>query len=683
GNSPGRLRVSEEQVDHVRTAYQCGPQKSMTTICRSYCLGGIEKPPPVHPTEIRTSISPSLAVGLNTTSALANYATEADANAPNLYTPCNAVIMSNLPVSILSTEEVKFSKYLHIQLEIPIKQLWLYPEKKLAVVVLFSDEAVDKFLKDSINLVLDYSLVNVTRAYLILELPHLEQQHGFSPSRFDDKEVQPNIALSEESIQNIMNIEEVGKTQYEEFVSKRIASDEISLYRNIKQNKFILLGNKKVPSKNGRIRFQQTGNETVWGNKAVCPLLELRYSLRSLEKFAPWIRHVFLVTNGQIPYWLNLDNPRLTLVTHEEIFVNLSHLPTFSSPAIETHIHRIHGLSQKFLYLNDDVMLGKEVWPEDFETFAKGQKEKQFGAVLKLALTLANPNVDGLNLAQGVQRNFHKAEDLVYLSWSVPDCSDSCPWSWIGDGACDHTCNNLECTFDGGDCDLNENEISLYDDINVAGYVEEILKMDHIGPKESQEYLFNVEKDINPIQLSNKADRVKRFLDVVKQKERDIIHRNNITGPSSTIINNNKKNNLTGLNPVSISSKAHYYTVVNSTPANYEKHIKANDISIKFRLMAKTKTFQYPRSLFVKINNLKNFVSKDYVFFLKTLQIASENSTLRPNLFTKQSKLLNKSFMDLRRDILRYLKKNHKLFVECLLENILTDNTNDKKIDIN
>nr|CAD7575978.1 unnamed protein product [Timema californicum] len=36
----------------------------------------LEKPPPVHPTEIRTSISPSSAVELNTTSALANYATE-------------------------------------------------------------------------------------------------------------------------------------------------------------------------------------------------------------------------------------------------------------------------------------------------------------------------------------------------------------------------------------------------------------------------------------------------------------------------------------------------------------------------------------------------------------------------------------------------------------------------------
>ena len=46
-------------------------------------------------------------------------------------------------------------------------------------------------------------------------------------------------------------------------------------------------------------------------------LQELRYSLRSLEKFAPWVRHVFIVTNGQIPYWLDLNSPRLTLVTHQ------------------------------------------------------------------------------------------------------------------------------------------------------------------------------------------------------------------------------------------------------------------------------------------------------------------------------------------------------------------------------
>jgi len=67
---------------------------------------------------------------------------------------------------------------------------------------------------------------------------------------------------------------------------------------------------------------------------------ELRYSLRSLEMYAPWVRHVYIVTNGQIPNWLDMDNPRMTLVTHEDIFLNKSDLPTFSSPAIESHIHR-------------------------------------------------------------------------------------------------------------------------------------------------------------------------------------------------------------------------------------------------------------------------------------------------------------------------------------------------------
>ena len=92
---------------------------------------------------------------------------------------------------------------------------------------------------------------------------------------------------------------------------------------------------------------------------------ELLYSLRSLESHAPWVRHVYLVTNGQVPYWLDLNNPHITVVTHQEIFINSSHLPTFSSPAIESHIHRIRGLSNRFLYLNDDLLLGQPFWLED------------------------------------------------------------------------------------------------------------------------------------------------------------------------------------------------------------------------------------------------------------------------------------------------------------------------------
>lgn len=61
---------------------------------------------------------------------------------------------------------------------------------------------------------------------------------------------------------------------------------------------------------------------------------------RSLEKYAPWINHVYIVTNGQIPYWLNLDYEKVTVVTHEEIFRDVNNLPTFSSPAIEYNLHR-------------------------------------------------------------------------------------------------------------------------------------------------------------------------------------------------------------------------------------------------------------------------------------------------------------------------------------------------------
>lgn len=93
---------------------------------------------------------------------------------------------------------------------------------------------------------------------------------------------------------------------------------------------------------------------------------ELRFSLRSLETYAPWINKVFLVTNGQVPSWLKPDHPRLRLVHHEEIFTDQADLPTFNSAAIETHLHRIPGLSHRFLYFNDDMFLGRPLQRTDF-----------------------------------------------------------------------------------------------------------------------------------------------------------------------------------------------------------------------------------------------------------------------------------------------------------------------------
>ena len=93
---------------------------------------------------------------------------------------------------------------------------------------------------------------------------------------------------------------------------------------------------------------------------------ELRYSLRSLFMYADWIRTIYLVTDDQTPSWLDLSDPRLRLVSHREIFENAGRLPTFNSHAIESRLHHITGLSEQFLYLNDDVFFGRPVAPELF-----------------------------------------------------------------------------------------------------------------------------------------------------------------------------------------------------------------------------------------------------------------------------------------------------------------------------
>jgi hypothetical protein len=92
---------------------------------------------------------------------------------------------------------------------------------------------------------------------------------------------------------------------------------------------------------------------------------ELRYSLRSLNKYAPWINRIFIVSNCNQPRWLSTDT-NIVWVKHEEIFPDVTVLPTFNSHAIEACLHRIKGLSENFLYLNDDFILNQPCLPTDF-----------------------------------------------------------------------------------------------------------------------------------------------------------------------------------------------------------------------------------------------------------------------------------------------------------------------------
>lgn len=95
---------------------------------------------------------------------------------------------------------------------------------------------------------------------------------------------------------------------------------------------------------------------------------ELKYSLRSAEKYVPWVRRIFIVTDSQTPGWLNTAHPKIKMVDHKDI-MPLEILPTFSSPVIEYHLHKIPELSEQFLYANDDMFFNTDLSPDFF--FAK------------------------------------------------------------------------------------------------------------------------------------------------------------------------------------------------------------------------------------------------------------------------------------------------------------------------
>ena len=92
---------------------------------------------------------------------------------------------------------------------------------------------------------------------------------------------------------------------------------------------------------------------------------ELKYSLRSAELYAPWIRKIFIVTDNQIPEWLDPENEKIKIIDHKDILPP-EVLPTFNSNVIEHSLFKIPGLSEHFLYANDDMFFNRPVKVSDF-----------------------------------------------------------------------------------------------------------------------------------------------------------------------------------------------------------------------------------------------------------------------------------------------------------------------------
>ncbi|RLN14677.1 hypothetical protein BBJ28_00000299 [Nothophytophthora sp. Chile5] len=93
---------------------------------------------------------------------------------------------------------------------------------------------------------------------------------------------------------------------------------------------------------------------------------ELKYSIRSLLKFAPWLEGpIYIVTPGQIPDWLDRSNPRVHVVDQDDLLPRATAtLPTFDTNVIEQYLHKIPGLTDVFIHMNDDYLFIKPVTPD-------------------------------------------------------------------------------------------------------------------------------------------------------------------------------------------------------------------------------------------------------------------------------------------------------------------------------
>lgn len=111
--------------------------------------------------------------------------------------------------------------------------------------------------------------------------------------------------------------------------------------------------------KNDSVKFKTTSVE------------EIKYTVHSILKYAPFIRNIFIVSDKQTPRFLKTTNnssySKVKMVDHKTIFKeDASVLPTFNSRSIETKLYEIPGLSEHFVYFNDDIQLLRKTTETDF-----------------------------------------------------------------------------------------------------------------------------------------------------------------------------------------------------------------------------------------------------------------------------------------------------------------------------
>ncbi len=101
---------------------------------------------------------------------------------------------------------------------------------------------------------------------------------------------------------------------------------------------------------------------------------EIYYNIASILKYVPFCRNIFVVTDNQRPEFIEefaaqglCSADKIRVVDHREIFKGYEqHLPTFNTRSIESMLWNIEGLSDYFIYLNDDFFFNSTAQVDDF-----------------------------------------------------------------------------------------------------------------------------------------------------------------------------------------------------------------------------------------------------------------------------------------------------------------------------
>ena len=93
---------------------------------------------------------------------------------------------------------------------------------------------------------------------------------------------------------------------------------------------------------------------------------ELKLSMRSVEKYLPWIRNIIIMSSGQIPEWLDTDHPRIRIINSDDLIDQIGGAsPNYNSHALYLASAFIPNISEIYIQMDDDFIIGQPL-PESF-----------------------------------------------------------------------------------------------------------------------------------------------------------------------------------------------------------------------------------------------------------------------------------------------------------------------------